>query len=51
MVDSPRLAVSVPRARAALAHVLRPFPAFSLRALKPFFWFGDRQRRKANDEG
>ena len=50
MVDNPKLAVSVPRARGALAHALRPFPAFSLQALKPFFWFGDRQRRKANDE-
>jgi hypothetical protein len=42
--------VSVPRARGALAHVARPFPAFGLQALKPFFWFGDRQRRKANEE-
>lgn len=50
MVDSPKLAVSVPRARGALAHALRPFPEFSLQALKPFFWFGDRQRRKANHE-
>ncbi len=46
LVDKPRLAVSVPRSRAALAHVLRPFPTFSLQALKPFLWFGERQRRK-----
>ncbi|MGB8330966.1 MAG: SDR family oxidoreductase [Polyangiales bacterium] len=46
LVDKPRLAVSVPRSRAALAHVLRPFPTLSLRALKPFLWFGERQRRK-----
>ncbi len=46
MVDKPKLAVSVPRSRAALAHAFRPFPALGLQALKPFFWFGDRQRRK-----
>ena len=51
LVDHPKLAVSVPRSRGALAHALRPFPAFGLQALKPFFWFGDRQRRKMNDEG
>lgn len=50
MVDDPKLAVSVPRSRGALAHALRPFPAVGLKVLKPFFWFGDRQRRKANDE-
>ena len=47
LVDKSKLVVSVPRSRAALAHVLRPFPTFGLRALKPFLWFGDRQRRKA----
>jgi NAD(P)-dependent dehydrogenase (short-subunit alcohol dehydrogenase family) len=46
LVDHPKLAVSVPRARGALAHALRPFPELGLQALKPFFWFGDRQRRK-----
>lgn len=51
VVDKPRLAVSVPRSRAVLAHALRPFPAFGLQALKPFFWFGDRQRRKASERG
>lgn len=50
MVDKPKLAVTVPRSRGMLAHALRPFPAFGLRALKPFAWFGERQRRKANDE-
>lgn len=50
LVDKPRLAVSVPRSRAALAHALRPFPAFGLRALEPFIWFGERQRRKSMDE-
>jgi NAD(P)-dependent dehydrogenase (short-subunit alcohol dehydrogenase family) len=51
MVDKPRLTVSVPRSRAVLAHALRPFPAFGLQALKPFFWFGDRQRRRAGGQG
>lgn len=49
LVDKPKLAVSVPRARGALAHALRPFPAFSLQALKPFLWFGERQRLKNTD--
>ena len=50
LVDRPKLAVSVPRARGALAHAFRPFPELSLQALKPFIWFGERQRRKANGE-
>ena len=50
VVDKPRLAVSVPRSRAALAHVLRPFPEISLKALTPFFWIGERRRRKQNGE-
>ena len=50
LVDKPKLAVSVPRSRAALAHIMRPFPAFSLQALKPFLWFGERQRRKTTGE-
>ncbi len=50
LVDKPRLAVSVPRVRGALAHALRPFPAFGLKALKPFLWFGERQRRKVTDQ-
>jgi NAD(P)-dependent dehydrogenase (short-subunit alcohol dehydrogenase family) len=49
LVDKPRLAVSVPRTRAALAHALRPFPTLGLRALKPFQWFGERQRLKTID--
>ncbi|MGB8222551.1 MAG: SDR family oxidoreductase [Polyangiales bacterium] len=51
LVDKSRLVVSVPRSRAALAHVLRPFPTFSLQALKPFLWFGERQRRKTAPGG
>ena len=50
LVDKPKLAVSVPRSRAVLAHAMRPFPEVSLKALKPFFWFGERQRRKSNRE-
>ncbi|MDH4281688.1 MAG: SDR family oxidoreductase [Myxococcales bacterium] len=46
LVDKPRLAVSVPRSKGALAHALRPFPALGLKALGPFSWFGERQRRK-----
>jgi len=46
LVDKPRLAVSVPRTRAALAHIFRPFPMVGLQALKPLLWFGERQRRK-----
>lgn len=50
LVDRPRLAVSVPRARAALAHAMRPFPEMSLKILKPFERFGERQRKKTNEE-
>jgi NAD(P)-dependent dehydrogenase (short-subunit alcohol dehydrogenase family) len=49
LVDNPKLAVSVPRTRAALAHALRPFPSLGLKALKPFQWFGERQRVKTMD--
>lgn len=48
LVDKPRLAVAVPWSRGVLAHALRPFPELSLKALKPFLWFGERQRRKTN---
>ncbi len=50
LVDRPRLAVSVPRSKAVLAHAMRPFPALSGAITKPFEWYGERQRRKANDE-
>jgi NAD(P)-dependent dehydrogenase (short-subunit alcohol dehydrogenase family) len=50
LVDKPRLAVTVPWARGVLAHALRPFPELSLKALKPFLWFGERQRRKTTGE-
>jgi len=50
LVERPRLTVSIPRSRGALAHALRPFPELGLRALKPFFWFGERQRTKIVDK-
>jgi len=50
LVDKPRLAVTVPRSRGILAHAMRPFPELSLKMLKPFLWFGERQRRKTNGE-
>lgn len=50
LVEKPRLVVTVPRIRGALAHALRPFPTLSLQALKPFLWFGERQRRKATGD-
>lgn len=50
LVDNPRLMVSVPKSRAALAHVFRPFPRLGLRALEPFRKIGERRlkaQRKA----
>ena len=49
LVDKPRLAVSVPRSSALLAHALRPFPGVALRVLKPLLRVGEWQRRRAND--
>lgn len=46
LVDSPRLMVSVPRTRALLAHVLRPFPRLGLRALEPFRRIGERRLKE-----
>jgi len=46
LVDRPRLVVTLPRAYSALAHGLRPFPAFTLRVARPLAWLGERQRRK-----
>ncbi len=50
LVDRPRLAVSVPRSRALLAHAIRPFPSFSRGLAKPIEWYGERQRRRLNGE-
>jgi NAD(P)-dependent dehydrogenase (short-subunit alcohol dehydrogenase family) len=50
LVDKPKLVVTIPRSRGALAHALRPFPSTGLRTLKPFLWFGERQRRKTMEQ-
>lgn len=46
LVDKPRLVVSVPPSRAAMAHALRPFPALGLRLLERFRKLGERNRRR-----
>jgi hypothetical protein len=46
LVDKPRLAVTMPRAFAALVHALRPFPGLSLKLDKPISWLGELQRRR-----
>ncbi|MGB5812130.1 MAG: SDR family NAD(P)-dependent oxidoreductase [Polyangiales bacterium] len=43
VVENPKLMVSVPRSRALLAHLLRPFPGLGLRALEPFRKLGERR--------
>jgi NAD(P)-dependent dehydrogenase (short-subunit alcohol dehydrogenase family) len=45
LLDDYRLVVEVPRARAALAYALAPFPAFGLRILREFAKRGERVRR------
>jgi NAD(P)-dependent dehydrogenase (short-subunit alcohol dehydrogenase family) len=50
VVDRPRLAVTVPRSRGLLAHLIRPFPSLALEVAKPFARYGERQRQKANGE-
>ncbi len=47
LVDRPRLVVSLPLSRAALAHLMRPFPALGLRLLEPFRKLGERHRKSA----
>lgn len=47
LVDKPKLVVSIPKGQAALAHAMRPFPAASLRALKPLLRVGEWRRRRA----
>jgi hypothetical protein len=46
VLDRPRLMVVHPRYRAALAHLLRPFPEVGLRILEPFRRFGERKRQR-----
>jgi short-subunit dehydrogenase len=50
LVDKPKLAVTVPWAQGALAHIFRPFPSTSLRVMKPLFRLGEWQRRRAIEE-
>jgi NAD(P)-dependent dehydrogenase (short-subunit alcohol dehydrogenase family) len=45
VVARPRLVTTIPPVRAALAHVLRPFPAVGLRLLEGFARVGARHRR------
>ncbi len=49
LVDKPRLAVTMPRAFAALVHALRPFPGLSLKLDKPMSWLGELQRRRGGE--
>lgn len=51
LVDKPKLVLSVPRAQAAFAHAMRPFPAASLRLLKPLLRVGEWRRRRAMGKG
>jgi NAD(P)-dependent dehydrogenase (short-subunit alcohol dehydrogenase family) len=46
LVDRPRLVVTLPAHRAALAHAVRPFPALGLRILGQFRKLGERHRRQ-----
>ncbi|MEM7437622.1 MAG: SDR family oxidoreductase [Myxococcota bacterium] len=43
LVGKPRLVVSVPRSRAVLAHMTRPFPKLGLRVLESIRKIGDRR--------
>ncbi len=43
LVDHPKLVITMPRSRAALAHVLRPFPTRGLKLLEPFRRAGQRR--------
>lgn len=43
LVEHPKLAVTVPRVRGALAHLIRPFPTMGLKILEWFRRSGDRR--------
>ena len=45
LVDDPKLVRTMPRYRAALAHLLRPFPALGLPLLEQFAKLGRRRAR------
>ncbi len=46
LVDRPRLQTVMPAYEGLLAHVFRPFPGLSLRAIRALSWLGDRNRQK-----
>jgi len=46
VLDHPRLVRAIPAHRAAMAHVLRPFPAVGLRIMEQLARVGSRHRRK-----
>ncbi|MDH3625297.1 MAG: hypothetical protein OES69_15365 [Myxococcales bacterium] len=48
LVDNPKLVVTMPRRRAALAHILRPFPTAGLKLLEPFRQAGRRRLEALN---
>ena len=49
LVDKPRLVMTVPRVRGALAHFVRPFPAMGLKLLRLFRLAGDRHLAALRD--
>jgi short-subunit dehydrogenase len=46
LLDRPRLVVTLPASKAALAHVFRPFPAVGLRVLEQFRKMGQRVQQR-----
>jgi NAD(P)-dependent dehydrogenase (short-subunit alcohol dehydrogenase family) len=44
LLDRPKLVVTIPRVRAALAHIMRPFPTMVLKLLEWFRRIGERRR-------
>jgi short-subunit dehydrogenase len=46
LIDHPRLVMTYPPHRAALAHAFRPFPSVELKVLKGMMKLGERQRRR-----
>lgn len=46
LLDRPRLVVTLPASKGALAHVFRPFPDLGLRVLDGFRWLGARNRAR-----
>jgi short-subunit dehydrogenase len=48
-LDNYRLLVALPRARATLAHLLRPFPELGLKLVRSFSQRGERNRRRRHN--